>query len=105
MDVEKNFDKLTSSKEVDKSIGNVKTIMRSMRVYNISYLVAPLLIFLPIGHFLDRYFNQRRTFLLIFTFISFIIGQIILWFKILRISKKVKNRYKSKKLKHKQICN
>lgn len=98
MDVEKNFEKLTTSDDSEKALKNVKTIMRSMRAYNVSYLVAPLLIFLPIGYFLDKYFKQRRTFLLIFTFISFIIGQILLWLKIIKINKKIKKRNKKRKV-------
>lgn len=101
MDVEKNLEKLTNSNDTDKALSNVRTIMRSMRAYNISYLVAPLLILLPIGYFLDRHFNQRRTFLLIFTFVSFIIGQILLWIKISKINKKIKKKYKNQKKENK----
>ncbi len=81
-------------KDKNQAIDNLRFIMRSIRAHNLTYLISPLLIFTPIGYFLDRYFHQRRTFLLISVGVSFIISQIILCGTILKIRQKIKKKYK-----------
>ena len=80
-------------KNLLKTPGTVKDLTIGMFYYTSTSIFGPLLIFIPLGFFLDKHFQTKPWITLISILLAFIITNILIFRKIRKLMKKFKKEF------------
>lgn len=81
-----------------KNPESIREIAFGMFTYTSGSILAPLIIFLPAGYFLDKYFQTKPLLLIVGILLAFVVTNVLIFKKIFRLMKKLDKTIPAKKL-------